>query len=242
MSTSRHILATLHLTDLRIDTPGVIDRVSPLFSGHPGLIQGFNTFLPPGYRIECTDDNPDAIRVTTPRGTSTMTQSFQQRSRGLFDYLPSSGAYLRQDASEDRPGWPQPQRQFSPAARSANMAAYGQQPQPQARENSFDQEASNATLAHQQEQRTVSQLQTAASAATTVNAGRPASMMQISPGLSQPSVVAQPGVLSGLPGQQGDMKRGPVEFNHAISYVNKIKVSRLQTGFRSRSEYTNTQS
>lgn len=56
-----------------IDTPGVIDRVSNLFSGHPNLIQGFNTFLPPGYRIECSLDpsDPNPIRVTTPTGTTT---------------------------------------------------------------------------------------------------------------------------------------------------------------------------
>ncbi|KAL3886413.1 hypothetical protein ACJMK2_026411 [Sinanodonta woodiana] len=35
-----------------IDTPGVINRVSNLFRGHPDLIVGFNTFLPPGYKIE----------------------------------------------------------------------------------------------------------------------------------------------------------------------------------------------
>ena len=35
-----------------IDTPGVIQRVSNLFKGHPELIVGFNTFLPPGYKIE----------------------------------------------------------------------------------------------------------------------------------------------------------------------------------------------
>ncbi|KAK3095867.1 hypothetical protein FSP39_020142, partial [Pinctada imbricata] len=35
-----------------IDTPGVINRVSNLFKGHPDLIVGFNTFLPPGYKIE----------------------------------------------------------------------------------------------------------------------------------------------------------------------------------------------
>uniref|UniRef100_A0A8C2GVA1 Paired amphipathic helix protein Sin3a n=1 Tax=Cyprinus carpio TaxID=7962 RepID=A0A8C2GVA1_CYPCA len=35
-----------------IDTPGVISRVSQLFKGHPDLIMGFNTFLPPGYKIE----------------------------------------------------------------------------------------------------------------------------------------------------------------------------------------------
>lgn len=56
-----------------IDTPGVIDRVSSLFCGHPNLIQGFNTFLPPGYRIECSLDpmDPNPIRVTTPTGTTT---------------------------------------------------------------------------------------------------------------------------------------------------------------------------
>ncbi|KAL1716696.1 hypothetical protein EV715DRAFT_254802 [Schizophyllum commune] len=49
-----------------IDTPGVIKRVSQLFHGHPRLIQGFNTFLPVGYRIECT--GVSGITVTTPTG------------------------------------------------------------------------------------------------------------------------------------------------------------------------------
>ncbi|KIJ63064.1 hypothetical protein HYDPIDRAFT_93065 [Hydnomerulius pinastri MD-312] len=54
-----------------IDTPGVIRRVSNLFNGHPALIQGFNTFLPAGYRIECSTDPQHAtlITVTTPSGT-----------------------------------------------------------------------------------------------------------------------------------------------------------------------------
>ena len=69
-----------------IDTPGVIDRVSTLFRGHPSLIQGFNTFLPPGYRIECrvstnadgTTGGPgssNVITVTTPLGVTTRTQA-----------------------------------------------------------------------------------------------------------------------------------------------------------------------
>ncbi|KAH0834686.1 hypothetical protein J3R83DRAFT_10212 [Lanmaoa asiatica] len=55
-----------------IDTPGVIRRVSHLFSGHPMLIQGFNTFLPVGYRIECSTDPQQStmITVTTPSGTT----------------------------------------------------------------------------------------------------------------------------------------------------------------------------
>ncbi|KAJ7475654.1 histone deacetylase complex, SIN3 component [Mycena latifolia] len=58
-----------------IDTPGVIKRVSHLFNGHAVLIQGFNTFLPVGYRIECSKDAHDAnyITVTTPTGTTMQT-------------------------------------------------------------------------------------------------------------------------------------------------------------------------
>ncbi|GJN87300.1 hypothetical protein Rhopal_000248-T1 [Rhodotorula paludigena] len=71
-----------------IDTPGVIDRVSSLFRDHPSLIQGFNTFLPPGYRIECHvapsagaggagggAGNTNTITVTTPMGITTRTQN-----------------------------------------------------------------------------------------------------------------------------------------------------------------------
>ncbi|CEG72818.1 Putative Component of the Sin3p-Rpd3p histone deacetylase complex [Rhizopus microsporus] len=60
-----------------IDTPGVIERVSTLFRGHPTLISGFNTFLPPGYRIECSVDDHarDVIKVTTPTGTTTSTSN-----------------------------------------------------------------------------------------------------------------------------------------------------------------------
>lgn len=46
-----------------IDTPGVIKRVSNLFQGHPELIVGFNTFLPPGYKIEI---QADKVNVSMP--------------------------------------------------------------------------------------------------------------------------------------------------------------------------------
>ncbi|KAH9943527.1 hypothetical protein B0H21DRAFT_490302 [Amylocystis lapponica] len=65
-----------------IDTPGVIERVSNLFHGHLELIQGFNTFLPAGYRIECISDaqNPNYITVITPAGTTT------QATDGVFAF------------------------------------------------------------------------------------------------------------------------------------------------------------
>ena len=41
-----------------------------LFHGNPYLIEGFNTFLPPGYHINASAD-PSLITVTTPLGTVT---------------------------------------------------------------------------------------------------------------------------------------------------------------------------
>lgn len=56
-----------------IDTPGVIQRVSNLFKGHPELIVGFNTFLPPGYKIEVQANDQGfayqvSVSVPSPSG------------------------------------------------------------------------------------------------------------------------------------------------------------------------------
>lgn len=68
------------MTHISIDTPGVIERVSTLFRGHNDLIQGFNTFLPPGYRIECSRNALEhtTITVTTPAGTTTQSTDGRQ--------------------------------------------------------------------------------------------------------------------------------------------------------------------
>lgn len=140
-------------------------------------------------------------------------------------------AMARQEMLDgNRQGWMQHQNsmaQYSPSGRPANLLSYGQQQGPAgdvAYDSRHEQEAANAALVHQQEQRGVSQLQNAVTAATNGNAGR-GQMMQISPGSGQPATLAQQGGQGLLPGQPGDLKRGPVEFNHAISYVNKIKAS-----------------
>ena len=49
-----------------IDTPGVISRVSVLFKGHQELIVGFNTFLPPGYKIEV--QAAESLSINLPPG------------------------------------------------------------------------------------------------------------------------------------------------------------------------------
>lgn len=149
-------------TDDSIDTPGVIERVSTLFRGHPNLIQGFNTFLPPGYRIECSDDpmDPNPIKVTTPMGTTTST--------GGPPLPPQPHIQERQPPMYRNEPWP-------------GREGYPEQPPvyDRDRDAGFYGAGSNGQIA---------QLQAAAT------------------------------------GRRGDTK-GPVEFNHAINYVNKIKVS-----------------
>ncbi|KAK8773318.1 hypothetical protein V5799_012149 [Amblyomma americanum] len=60
---------TVQSSGFHIDTPGVIQRVSNLFKGHPELIVGFNTFLPPGYRIEVQAN--EQVNVSMPGSLST---------------------------------------------------------------------------------------------------------------------------------------------------------------------------
>ena len=223
-----------------IDTPGVIERVSTLFAGNPNLIQGFNTFLPPGYKIECgTNGDPNAIRVTTPMGTMVSTMPAPRplsppRSAAANGTTAPQHEAAFYDTTQGRP-WPPQQRApepaeslFSPNNRNLNQPLYSAQqaqqgPTPLSPEATTrqhpDAATSAAALAHQQEQQGVSQLQNAVSAAT----GR--SMLALS-GDASTSLPVQ--ALNGAAqvaqmGGVGAEKRGPVEFNHAISYVNKIK-------------------
>ena len=59
-----------------IDTPGVISRVSNLFKGHPDLIVGFNTFLPPGFKIEV---HHNEINISGPAQHSHALQKIAQQ-------------------------------------------------------------------------------------------------------------------------------------------------------------------
>jgi paired amphipathic helix protein Sin3a len=213
------------LTRDRIDTPGVINRVSELFAGHPNLIQGFNTFLPPGYRIECGAGNdPNTIRVTTPMGTTVQSIT---GGRALPDAVmgpgSTSGGYY--NAPPQRHGnWQQqqppqhsiesPEAVFSPQNQNVTPA-YGQA---QSQHSVYENQQA-AAAAHQQQQRGVSQLTNAVA-----TLGHP-------PRNAQTPTPGGQGGMNGAGGQQGIEKRGPVEFNHAISYVNKIKVSTINTFF-----------
>ncbi|KAM3555249.1 hypothetical protein MY1884_005700 [Beauveria asiatica] len=172
-----------------IDTPGVINRVSELFAGHPNLIQGFNTFLPPGYRIECGAGNdPNTIRVTTPMGTTI--QSIAGRG-GPPDSHGSSQSIFPERGGQ----WPQrsPEANFSAPAQNGGSL--------------FVQAAAQSGGYEVAGHRAGSQ------------APGPA-VPNAATGRSTPG----PAGLNGAAAAQAGMeRRGPVEFNHAISYVNKIK-------------------
>ncbi|CAH0480507.1 unnamed protein product [Peronospora belbahrii] len=72
-----------------IDTPGVILRVSTLFRGYPNLILGFNTFLPPGYRIR--PDTSIEVIPSQMTGRGSVQQSMygaQQTSNANMGHRP----------------------------------------------------------------------------------------------------------------------------------------------------------
>ncbi|KAF9283609.1 Transcriptional regulatory protein sin3 [Mortierella alpina] len=148
-----------------IDTPGVIERVSTLFKGHPTLISGFNTFLPPGYRIECLSSANEAnmIRVTTPSGHTTTQMG---------------GPIVI------------PERLPPSAPAHYNQSSYHMQ----------------QGSGYQPSIPSISQIQL--------------------PPVNSPGYMAQPPSQSmGPSGPQSaaNSKKTPVEFNHAINYVHKIK-------------------
>lgn len=180
-----------------IDTPGVIDRVSNLFAGHPNLIQGFNTFLPPGYRIECgTGDDPNTIRVTTPMGNTLL--STMPMPKPLTP--PNGRGQVTQQST----------------LRSPNSHAQTER----------DRETQAAV--HQQEQRGVSSLTNAVSAATREYSPRddkqgPKYNVGHERLQSPPRQPAPDYAQDSMEVDVGGEKRAPIEFNHAISYVNKIK-------------------
>ncbi|GAA5880524.1 hypothetical protein JCM16303_005415 [Sporobolomyces ruberrimus] len=173
-----------------IDTPGVIDRVSTLFRGHPALIQGFNTFLPPGYRIECTIDQSGGpggiggekgvttITVTTPMGMTTRTQV------------------------------------TDPSLETSTTAAA---PSDVKQEAVSSQQAANQNVAQTP----------AAPTGQAPVAGTPSAGLSIQPpppnSTALSSVPPTPTTATTPGGTGASDTRPPMEFNHAINYVNKIK-------------------
>ena len=240
-----------------IDTPGVIDRVSNLFHGHPQLIQGFNTFLPPGYKIEAGYDNdPNSIRVTTPSGSSLQHTNLPSLSSqvggrqmvGMAENVAMSPRQMQAEPSYRFPdgAWERQSHQerpadgpFSPISRTIPgphlfaQQHMAHQSRPQYGGRDEEMTLAEAAAMHQQEQRGVSQLQNAAHVAETQSNSLAThnQILDSQTGTSGQNASEMNGASLGLPldlssGQQSTAEKrgGHIEFNHAISYVNKIKV------------------
>jgi histone deacetylase complex regulatory component SIN3 len=55
-----------------IDTLGAVSRIANLFYDTPALIAGFNTFLPPGWKVECgIEGDSGTVSAVSPAGTIT---------------------------------------------------------------------------------------------------------------------------------------------------------------------------
>lgn len=186
-----------------------------MFAGHPNLIQGFNTFLPPGYRIECGAGNdPNTIRVTTPMGTTV--QSIAGRGANQGEAHAQSGG--RNPFFNHRPGgWPQQSQAglegeagFPGHPQGAPGVPYqGQGQGPPFESGGSAQRPGGGS----------SQVQNPA-----VPAPAPGPRNVHTPTLSAAAAANSVSVNGAAAQLAGQEKRGPVEFNHAISYVNKIKV------------------
>ncbi|GFO40615.1 paired amphipathic helix protein sin3a [Plakobranchus ocellatus] len=174
-----------------IDTPGVINRVSNLFKGHPDLIVGFNTFLPPGYKIEV---QCETINVHQP-GQQVMSIAALAQSQAVSSVNRQRANFtiwdLANQASSNQKVGPVHHSGLPPAAPSSasDHRSYHQSPRPQP------------------------------DSTTSASSGTPHSQQQQHPHQQQQQQSQQ----SQQSQQQQQQGGQPVEFNHAINYVNKIK-------------------
>lgn len=206
----------------------MIDRVSTLFHGHPKLIQGFNTFLPPGYRIECQNTGTEnLITVTTPTGTVS-------HQPGGFAAAYSSRFKKTTSPPVAAPAAPAISASAVPGS-SASMNQSSTPSNPRSNTaTAIEPKASTSSAAPAQGTAGTSSASTAAPAAVSLPANPP----QPPKAPSGPSTPSAANTLASVFGHNQAGTQAPiatsaqaggrtghalVEFNHAITFVNKIK-------------------
>lgn len=223
-----------------IDTPGVIQRVSNLFKGHPELIVGFNTFLPPGYKIEVQANDQGyayQVSVSVPSPSGNVSLPTQPSPPHKLQILQGSGQIIGAPAVNliTHAGHTQtlhvtPSQQPSQTSQQEQRAVQSSQPMtsitmPQnfSRERTLSS-TGGATITGIQATQQTSAPQSQTLSASSVPQQQPSQQQQTPPGNQQPAIetpglhrIQQPGIF------QNDNQ--PVQFNQAIVYVNKIKVS-----------------
>nr|XP_057901878.1 paired amphipathic helix protein Sin3a-like [Doryrhamphus excisus] len=169
-----------------IDTPGVISRVSQLFKGHPDLIMGFNTFLPPGYKIEVQTN--DLVNVTTP---------------GQIHYITPHGISVQNIPVSGTPSQPVSQHQHQSVPQASSQTAAVTPPVPT--------------------QPAVNKINKAMQSPVHTPTSQPNPSIPSYASPRSPSVQSHTPVSSTPSAGPPLQNNQPVEFNHAINYVNKIK-------------------
>jgi paired amphipathic helix protein Sin3a len=187
-----------------IDTPGVIERVSQLFRGHPQLIIGFNTFLPPGYRIDISNDRR-TYTITTPHDGS--------YSSGAA--LPGVGGGNVRDARSNSVSGPPVQMVPGTAGPSSvsNSIQHALQAGGQHQIHAANPQQSLAPYEGHTGHQAAFMQQPVAS-----NTNSATSSAALQQGAFGAASTAPAPIQSNM-----HAIKKPVEFNHAINYVNKIK-------------------
>lgn len=210
------ILTSIHLADTR--TPG------------------FNTFLPPGYRIDCSLDPAEAglITVTTPNGVV-------KRDVRELSLQPAAGPPTATTAaaatSSPATGTGAPNNNASVSAAASRAAAVTQPNRPAARPAAAtaaparppSAQTNNASYAAAARDANTTGARATPPGATTGTASANASPapqqsaagIGAGPGPARAQALASSGQISAQ--QQAHLMRQPAEFNHAINFVNKIK-------------------
>ncbi|KAJ3094926.1 Transcriptional regulatory protein sin3 [Phlyctochytrium planicorne] len=209
-----------------IDTPGVIDRVSNLFRGYPNLINGFNTFLPPGYRLEAPANPKDPVRVTTPQSAATAlhTGGHPYTEIGGSSGGPHPVYYSAQSSSQ--PVYA-PVPTPPPGSGATHSPPYPHVQPPHGHHSVPHSQGPSSVAGSQAAQASPPSTHTQPQAppAPPAYSGSGGAGGQGGAGSTPP---AQPAAItaaasSAAGGAGTPNRKAPVEFNHAINYVNKIK-------------------
>lgn len=209
-----------------IDTPGVIQRVSNLFKGHPELIVGFNTFLPPGYKIEVQANDQGfayqvSVSVPSPSGNESLA-NLQSLSSSNIRFIQGTSHIIQQPtvnlithASHPQNLHVQPQTQ--PASQTQDQRTV-QTPQITtinlAQNYSRDRDRTLSTPGNASIQPTQQPTAGQPTQATAKNQQQTT---------NQQSAINDTGLNRIHPQVLASDNNQPVQFNQAIVYVNKIK-------------------
>ncbi|KAL5233533.1 hypothetical protein ACI65C_000943 [Semiaphis heraclei] len=179
-----------------IDTPGVITRVSNLFKGHPELIVGFNTFLPPGYKIEIKN-NELGFHVSVSIPQSPAITSSQTIIHSTTQHIMSSTPIV---TTPPVTLTTTPPVVIKPAGHLPTINQVN---------------TTSVVINHHTTHNSVTPTAPTSSVHPTQIPLSVASLSQVASNIPQVSIPTTQ--------ESTNSQNQPVEFNHAINYVNKIK-------------------